>query len=72
MIASMIASMIVHIRGWVRKFCHRCYNFVNRHDRLLYYTFIKRKPASGFTPGVFQGVYFDPVNNLIYKAYTRR
>ena len=30
------------IRGWVRKFCHRCYNFVNRHDRLLYYTLIER------------------------------
>ena len=33
---------ISKIRGWVRKFCHRCYNFVNRHDRLMYYTFIKR------------------------------
>ena len=32
----------VSIRGWVRKFCHRCYNFVNRHDRLLYYTLIER------------------------------
>ena len=30
------------IRGWVRKFCHRCYNFVNRHDRLMYYTLIER------------------------------
>ena len=30
------------LRGWVRKFCHRCYNFVNRHDRLLYYTLIER------------------------------
>ena len=30
------------IRGWVRKFCHRCYNFVNRHNRLLYYTLIER------------------------------
>ena len=30
------------IRGWVRKFCHRCYIFVNRHDRLLYYTLIER------------------------------
>ena len=30
------------VRGWVRKFCHRCYNCVNRHDRLLYYTFIER------------------------------
>ena len=30
------------VRGWVRKFCHRCYNFVNRHDRLLYYTLIER------------------------------
>ena len=26
-----------YIRGWVRKFCHRCYNFVYRHDRLLYF-----------------------------------
>ena len=32
----------VHIRGWVRKFCYRCYNFVNRHDRLMYYTLIER------------------------------
>ena len=31
-----------YLRGWVRKFCHRCYNFVNRHDRLLYYTLIER------------------------------
>ena len=30
------------IRGWVRKFCQRCYNFVNRHDRLLCYTLIER------------------------------
>ena len=30
------------LRGWVRKFCHRCYNFVNRHDTLLYYTLIER------------------------------
>ena len=30
------------IRGWVRKFCHRCHNFVNRHARLLYYTLIER------------------------------
>ena len=29
---------IVVLRGWVRKFCHRCYNFVNRHGKLLYYT----------------------------------
>ena len=35
-------STIPLLRGWVRKFCHRCYNFVNRHDRLLYYTLIKR------------------------------
>ena len=32
----------IALRGWVRKFCHRCYNFVNRHDRLLYYTLIER------------------------------
>ena len=32
----------ISLRGWVRKFCHRCYNFVNRHDRLLFYTLIKR------------------------------
>ena len=30
------------IRGGFRKFCHRCYNFVNIHDRLLYYTLIER------------------------------
>ena len=30
------------LRGWVRKFCHRWYNYVNRHDRLLYYTLIER------------------------------
>ena len=28
--------------GWVRKFYHRCYNFVNRHDMLLYYTLRER------------------------------
>ena len=32
----------VTLRGWVRKFCHRCCNFVNRHDRLLCYTLIER------------------------------
>ena len=30
------------IRGGFRKFCHRCYNFVNRHNRLLYYALIER------------------------------
>ena len=30
------------VRGWVRKFCHRWCNFVNRHDKLLYYTLIER------------------------------
>ena len=30
------------VRGWVRKFCHRLCNFVNRHDRLLYYTLIEK------------------------------
>ena len=30
------------VRGWVRKFCHRYYNFVNKHDRLLYYTLTER------------------------------
>ena len=35
-------NQLLEIRGWVRKFCHRCYNFVNRHDRLLYYTLIER------------------------------
>ena len=35
-------NKIYHIREWVRKFCHRCYIFVNRHDRLLYYTLIER------------------------------
>ena len=29
------------VRGWVRKFCHRCFNFENRHDRLLYYPLIE-------------------------------
>ena len=24
------------------EFCHRCYNFIYRHDRLLYYTLIER------------------------------
>ena len=33
---------LFNVRGWVRKFCHRCYNFVNRHDRLLYYTLTER------------------------------
>ena len=32
----LIPNNNITIRGWVRKFCHRCYNFVNRHDRLLY------------------------------------
>ena len=35
-------TLTLNIPGWVRKFCHRCYNFVNRHDRLLYYTLIER------------------------------
>ena len=30
------------IRGWVKKFCHRCYNFVNRNDGFLYYTLFER------------------------------
>ena len=30
------------IRGGFRKFCHRCYNFVNRHNRLLYYALNER------------------------------
>ena len=29
-----------YIRGWVRKFCHRCFNFINRHE--MYYTLIER------------------------------
>ena len=29
----------LHVRGWVRKFCHRCmYITINRHDSLLNYT----------------------------------
>ena len=36
------SRVAAHIRGWFRKFCHRCYNFVNRHDKLLYYTLIER------------------------------
>ena len=35
-------SLLCDLRGWVRKFCHRCYNFVNRHGGLLYYTLIER------------------------------
>ena len=33
---------VVTVRGWVRKFCHRLYNFVRRHDRLLYHTLMER------------------------------
>ena len=32
----------IELRGGFRKFCHRCYNFVNRHNRLLYYALIER------------------------------
>ena len=35
-------TLMARLRGWFRKFCHRCYNFVNIHDRLLYYTLIER------------------------------
>ena len=38
----MLTLLFSRVRGWVRKFCHRCYNFVNRHDKLLYYTLIER------------------------------
>ena len=38
----MVINTVTIIRGWVRKFCHRWCNFVNRHDRLLYYTLIER------------------------------
>ena len=31
-----------YYEGESEKFCHKCYNFVNRHDRLLYYTLIER------------------------------
>ena len=37
-----LVSMHHTLRGWFRKFCHRCYNFVNIHDRLLYYNLIER------------------------------
>ena len=30
------------VRGWIRKFCHSCYNLVHRHDRLRYYTLMER------------------------------
>ena len=30
------------LRGWVRKFCQRCYITINRHDRLLNYTLLAR------------------------------
>ena len=36
------SEVFPNIRGWVRKFCHRCYIFVNRHDKLLYDTLIER------------------------------
>ena len=34
----------LEVRGWVRKFCHRCHNQNNAygHDRLVYYTLIER------------------------------
>ena len=35
-------SLLPDLRGGFRKFCHRCYNFVNRHNRLLYYALIER------------------------------
>ena len=37
-----IDARIYGVRGWVRKFCHMCYNCLNRHDKLLYYTLIER------------------------------
>ena len=37
-----VTTKSCNIRGGFRKFCHRCYNFVNRHNRLLYYTLIER------------------------------
>ena len=40
--ATRIVQFLYFLRGWFRKFCHRCYNFVNIHDRLLYYTLIER------------------------------
>ena len=30
------------LRGWVRKFCHRCYIRINRHARLLNYILLGR------------------------------
>ena len=46
-IANAISNVFIYmnvciVRGGFRKFCHRCYNFVNRHNRLLYYTLIER------------------------------
>ena len=38
-----ILDSLYALRVWVRKFCHRCYNFVNyRPDSLLYYILIER------------------------------
>ena len=38
----LVCKISQKVRGGFRKFCHRCYNFVNRHNRLLYYTLIER------------------------------
>ena len=41
-VTSRDTMLFMDVRGWFRKFCHRCYNFVNIHDRLLYYTLTER------------------------------
>ena len=32
----------ISVRGWVRKFCHRFYFTINRHDMLLNYRLLER------------------------------
>ena len=53
------------IRGWVRKFCHRYYNFVNKHDRLLCYTLTERA-----TFRLYNDVKTIPVRNKYLKIDT--
>ena len=40
--ALMFVFFIWHVRGWVRKFCNRCYITINRHYRFLNYTLLER------------------------------
>ena len=38
----LLHSIKTRIRGWVRKFCHRCYITINIHDWLLNYISLER------------------------------